>query len=319
MSGQNMLDYSYATKGTCKATAPVCHSDAPPTANIQYASRNGSTITMTRASCYPDVAFYYNDAFLARPKAEHAWLEPWVRKAWGHNVKHFGGCAVPRGANCENFGAPKPLVLFLFLTNNTSHMWSSTRFSQVDGAKRNFIKLESPSFAQDGLDGGEHGGFGPAWIKEYDRSRIGCFVRDDDARGSGFSHFPLYDFYDKIGEVVSRDRWFDRRNAKFVGTPPAPWFSFFHNLWLETGRDLRFLTQFWNLYSIHYPKSHSPSRQEWGQGGNLNIGEAIHFLSAAVGRNLTTVAASRFTTHWKPETYDAAVAKYPALLTYESL
>ncbi|KAI9094008.1 hypothetical protein DFS34DRAFT_250468 [Phlyctochytrium arcticum] len=113
----------------------------------------GSFISMKRASCYHDVAFYYNAALLARPKSETAWLEPWVRGAWGHHVKHFGGCAVPRintgtsGTRCENFGAPKPLVVFLFLSNAAYISWAGTRFHEpFDGSNRNVIKIEETSF-----------------------------------------------------------------------------------------------------------------------------------------------------------------------------
>ncbi|KAI9094009.1 hypothetical protein DFS34DRAFT_629523 [Phlyctochytrium arcticum] len=135
--------------------AAACHPDAPDTAWIQYASVNNSFVSIQRASCYHDVAFYYNDALLARAKSEYAWVEPWARQFWGYLLKHFGGCAIPRiytgtmGTRCENFGAPKPLVLFLFLTQSSLRTLTHSRFDQMDSGKRNNIKIETTSFAED--------------------------------------------------------------------------------------------------------------------------------------------------------------------------
>ncbi|KAI9103736.1 hypothetical protein DFS34DRAFT_682822 [Phlyctochytrium arcticum] len=129
------------------------------------------------------------------------------------------------------------------------------------------------------------------------------------SKGGEYSQFSLYDFFHETGDIVSRDRWYGWRETNL-------WFLFFHGLWLDNGQNINFLTKFWDLYSLHYPKIYNPSTQEWGRAGNINIGEVI-FFSAAVGRNLTTMAASRFTTGWKPLIYFAAVAQYPVLLTYE--
>ncbi|KAI9096263.1 hypothetical protein DFS34DRAFT_624591 [Phlyctochytrium arcticum] len=232
-------------------------------------------------------------------------------------LKHFGGCAVPRintgmsGTRCENFGAPKPLVLFLFLTPANFRTWSNTRYHEMDGGKRNSIKFESIFFNDDQIKdvlGHEMGGISELMTHGTFHEYVGTL--DLWSKGGGFSQFPIYDFFHQSRDFSSRDRWYSKRGSNL-------WFLFFHGLWLETGQNIHFLTKFWNNYSLHYPKSYNSTTQVWTQAGNINIGEVIHFMSAAVGRNLTATASSRFTTNWKPETYFAAVAEYPAL-TYVS-
>ncbi|KAI9094017.1 hypothetical protein DFS34DRAFT_250920 [Phlyctochytrium arcticum] len=309
--------------------AQACHPDAPATAVVEYASGNGSTTTMTRASCYFDVAFYYNAALLTRPKSEYAWFEPWVRQLWGYFRKNFGGCVVNRttdgfgGRQCENFGAPKPLVIFAFLDPVNTGSVSYCRFEDMDGANRNFIKVEGTTFVEANA----------AKVKDaigHEMSLISELVPQGTwnmgtfslwSLGWGWTRFPLYDFYHQSGDIISRDRYYNEQSVTLVNNPPdataVSWFSFFYGIWLNNGKSIRFLTKFWNYYALYFPKSQDQNSKVWNIDGEINIGEAIHFLSAAVGRNLTALAASRFNTGWKPQTYFAAVAQYPAL-TYAS-
>ncbi|KAI9094001.1 hypothetical protein DFS34DRAFT_652136 [Phlyctochytrium arcticum] len=73
ISGKNMLVQAFLSLLLESVyAAEACHPDAK-IATIQYAIVNGSFVTIERATCYHDVAFYYNDALLARPKSEYAW------------------------------------------------------------------------------------------------------------------------------------------------------------------------------------------------------------------------------------------------------
>ncbi|KAI9093999.1 hypothetical protein DFS34DRAFT_595823 [Phlyctochytrium arcticum] len=309
MSGKNMLVQAFLSLLLIESVyaAQACHSDAPTAVSVQYTSGNGSYLSLTRASCYHDVAFYYNAALLARPISEYVWLEDWVREAWAYHRKNFGG------RQCEDFGAPKPLIIYAFLDPSNTRSNTNTRYQTKDGAQRNFIKIELTSFAKTNPEVKEMIGRQMSTISEV--MTQGTFNNEGTTwlwtKEFGVSQLPLYDFFHQTGDIVSRDRWPS-------GSAPGPsWFSFFYALWLDNGKNLHFLTKFWNYYSLYYPKSHSTVLKEWGQAANINIGEAIHFLSAAVGRNLTALAASKFTTGWKPQTYFAAVAQYPAL-TYDS-
>ncbi|KAI9088192.1 hypothetical protein DFS34DRAFT_620828 [Phlyctochytrium arcticum] len=46
---------------------------------------------------------------------------------------------------------------------------------------------------------------------------------------------------------------------------------------------------------------------------DMTLGEFIHFMSAAVGRNLSTMAATKFNTGWNPQSYWNATTLYPEL------
>ncbi|KAI9094018.1 hypothetical protein DFS34DRAFT_696355 [Phlyctochytrium arcticum] len=299
MSGRNMLVKAclwllllkpiYATQ--------ACHPDAPATTVVEYTNNNGSTLTMTRASCYHDVAFYYNAALLARPKSEYAWFEPWVRQLWGYFRKNFGDCTTVNrttdsvgGRQCENYGAPKPLIIFAFLDPVNSGSAGYTRFEKEDGTYRNHIKIDGTSFVEANA----------AKVKEniaHEMANLHELMPQGTHTPArwpvwgfpyGWTHFPLYDFYHQTGDFVSRDRFYNDQTGIHSWEPPGTlgtcWFSFWYELWLETGQNIRFLTKFWNYYALYYPKWQDQDTQVWNIDGQLTIGEVILFLSAAVPR-----------------------------------
>ncbi|KAI9094049.1 hypothetical protein DFS34DRAFT_687534 [Phlyctochytrium arcticum] len=307
--------------------AQACHPDAPDVARVT-ALYNATLMNITRARCYHDVAFYYNSALQATPNFAE-WFEPFVRQLWAYNLRSFGSCAVQRnssiysGRACENFGAPKPLVIFAWLSN-TNRTYGETRFMARDGAYRNFIKIEATSFTGGAVDS----------IKD----RLGhemAIVATQGAQGTharstwalwttdyGWSRFPIYDFYHQTGDFVSRDRYYPFWAARTINGNPAgstnvAWFAFFYGLWLETGQNIKFMTKFWRYYGMYSNIPLDTSDNVYRTPEDMSLGELTHFMSASVGRNLSTTAASRFNTGWSPQSYWDAISLYPAL-TYPS-
>ncbi|KAI9094016.1 hypothetical protein DFS34DRAFT_629601 [Phlyctochytrium arcticum] len=308
----------------------ACHPDTPPTLEIAYAW-NSSKVSVTRGSCYFDVAFYYNDAFLVRPKSGVAWFEPWVRDVWAYMRRNFGSCAVPRtptsgvGRQCENFAAPKAVAVYAMLGDNAMTRQTISRFITQDGANRDHIHIYKDSFEKadaavikDGV------GQELALIAEMTAQGIHNWATPWLwSKSWGWSPFLLYDFYHQSGAIASRDRYYATKAAHFIGrgypddATGHSWFLFFHELWLNNGQNVYFMTKFWHIFSRYYPLEQISATKEWHTTKVMNIGEFAHFISAAVGRNLTSMMEPHFNTGWKPQTYFDALAEFP-FLTYDS-
>ncbi|KAI9094000.1 hypothetical protein DFS34DRAFT_696342 [Phlyctochytrium arcticum] len=177
----------------------------------------------------------------------------------------------------------------------------------MDDGRRNHIKIEATSFA-DGTIKDIIGQEMSVISETMTQGTLNEWVGTSNvwSRTNGYSQMPLYDFYHQTGDIVSRDRWYNQRKTSL-------WFLFFHGLWLETGQNLLKVLELLlallpeRIRFVRWLLESSWEHQHWGG----------HFLSAAMGRNLTTDASSRFTTSWKPLNYLNAVAQYPAL-TYDS-
>ncbi|KAI9094044.1 hypothetical protein DFS34DRAFT_595863 [Phlyctochytrium arcticum] len=315
----SVLLFFLLTKNSAEA-AEACHPDAPNVATISYAYNNTDT-TITRARCYHDVAFYYNSALRAIPNFA-GWFEPFARQLWAYHLKSFGSCAVQRnsrktsGRACENFGAPKPLVIFAWLSY-VNKSYSETRFTQDDGAYRNMIKIEATSFTGGAISD----------IKD----RLGhemTVVTTNGAQGmhapstwalwstdNGWSRFPIYDF-------ISRDRYYAYWAPRTINNNPASstnvsWFAILYSLWLETGQNIKFMTKFWQYYGKYSTLNLDTAANVYRPPGDMSLGEFTHIMSASVGRNWSTTAASTFNTGWSSSSYCNAIQSYPAL-TYRS-
>ncbi|KAI9094015.1 hypothetical protein DFS34DRAFT_250817 [Phlyctochytrium arcticum] len=101
--------------------------------------------------------------------------------------------------------------------------WAPTRYHPMNGVYRNNIKIESISFAEDALDGGADGeriknsiGHEMSVLSEmmtHGTLNDGWGTFNLWSKGSGFSQFALYDFYHQIGDIVSRDLWYNQRSS----------------------------------------------------------------------------------------------------------
>ncbi|KAI9094045.1 hypothetical protein DFS34DRAFT_251703 [Phlyctochytrium arcticum] len=310
------------TKNLAEA-AEACHPDAPNVATVSYAYNNTAT-NITRARCYHDVAFYYNSALKATPNFA-AWFEPFVRQLWAYNLKNFGDCAVQRnssfysGRACENYGAPKPLVIFAWLSN-VKKSYSVSRFLTRDGAYRHAIKIEATSFTGAAI-GDIKDMLGHEMTVIATNGAQGTLVMSTWSLWSsddGWSRFPLYDFYHQTGDLVSRSRYYSDWVTRTVNDAPdgsnnVMWFPFFYSLWLETGQNINFMTKFWQYYGTYTNLTLAVTINAYKTTIEMSVGEFTHFMSAAVGRNLTTLAASTFNTGWNAQSYRNATQLYPNL------
>ncbi|KAI9100389.1 hypothetical protein DFS34DRAFT_693102 [Phlyctochytrium arcticum] len=309
----------------------ACHPESHAVEEI-YKLDLSVTTNITRVNCYFDTVFYYNAALLARPKAEYAWLDPWVRQYWAHVRRMFGSCSVDRvndplyGRQCENYGAPKPLFVFASRIGATAYE-SSYGYPRFWYPFRNYLKIEARTFSNVALikemlahNMVDVHQMGPHGTGSYHFHNVW-------ARYGGFSHFPLYDFYYQTGETAAAtayyNRWFGWNSGDGLA-PDVDWFGFFYTLWTQSGKNLHFMRRFFDYWSSYFPMQLADWEtiegrvvRGWEPTRDMDLGELTHFLSAAIGRNISAYCATTFGSATTPKKYRDAIARFPQM-TYIS-
>ncbi|KAI9100388.1 hypothetical protein DFS34DRAFT_648308 [Phlyctochytrium arcticum] len=234
----------------------ACHPDSHAVEEIWKLDYSETTF-LTRGNCYFDTVFYQNAALLARPKTEYAWLEPWVRQYWAHVLRMFGSCSVKRvidplyGRQCENHGAPKPLFVFASRIG-ADDSESDTGYPRFWDPFRNYLKIEARTFSNAALikEMLAHAmldvhQLGPQGTGSWHFHRVWSWY-------GGFAHFPLYDFYYQTGETAAAPAYYNRWIGWPSGGGLAPnvdWFGFFYTLWMQSGKNLHFMTKSFDYWS----------------------------------------------------------------------
>jgi len=104
-----------------------------------------------------------------------------------------------------------------------------------------------------------------------------------------------YDVYLGIGRTQDADRLFDQYmdTRESFPAPDTYWFrDWFYPIYKDHGRS-KVLNEFFKLLSENFPKNGESYARR------MNMGEFVHFWSAAAGENLTQLATDAF--GWTPE------------------
>ncbi|KAI9098859.1 hypothetical protein DFS34DRAFT_649558 [Phlyctochytrium arcticum] len=92
------------------------------------------------------------------------------------------------------------------------------------------------------------------------------------------------------------------------------WFrDWLYPLWVESGNNMDSHVRLYELMSLHYPTRPSSNGKHTEYTDQLNIGDLVHFMSAAQGRSLVNMAAAVFNTGWRLDQYAASRTRFPAL------
>ncbi|WP_222598453.1 discoidin domain-containing protein [Lentzea tibetensis] len=298
----------------------TCHPDAPPTLN-DYISDHATA--MTRVSCNADAAVYFDAALLALPPAQTAWAPPFVAEVWRHYRDTYGSCAVnrplpaPIGPNCVRFGHPKPLIAFF----HQDRFHGGTVANRFDGF----------SGFRNTIDVGDNGwSINNATLRDV-ITHEECHIVEGASQGvhespafgeiwgdSKWAEICQYDFYRRSGRTADATRVFDQymnnRDDLPQGANDVAWFrDWFHPLYVETGSNMAFMDRFYGLLNQHFPKRQENDNRNLIYTRRMNAGEFVHFMSGAVGRDLSNVAQQAFNSGFSRAQFDQARTAFPGI------
>ncbi|MFS8101871.1 discoidin domain-containing protein [Lentzea alba] len=298
----------------------TCHPDAPTTLTDYVAEH---TTLMTRVSCNADVAVYFDPALLALPPSQTAWAAPFVAEVWRHYRETYGSCAVnrplpaPIGPNCTRFGYPKPLLAF-FHQDRYHGGTVVNRFDDFAGFRNT-------------IDVGDNGwSINNATLRDV-ITHEECHIVEGASQGvhespafgeiwgdSKWAEICQYDFYRKSGRTDDATRVFNQymnnRDNLPQGAQQAAWFrDWFHPLYLETGSTMAFMDRFFGLLNQHFPKRLENDNRNLIYTRRMNAGEFVHFMSGAVGRNLSGLAQQAFNSGFNRAQFDQARVNFPGI------
>ncbi|KAI9103725.1 hypothetical protein DFS34DRAFT_605575 [Phlyctochytrium arcticum] len=129
----------------------------------------------------------------------------------------------------------------------------------------------------------------------------------DIYRQETFPNMCVYDFFNRTtGYAAEAAIWYNTLMSTVQSSipPGAVHVNWFKNWYLplfeEHGNSLSVQSTYYGLLSRYFPTSVDGMGMA-GYVRRATVGEYIHFMSAAVGRNLEGTATVLFNTGWKPE------------------
>ncbi|KAI9098853.1 hypothetical protein DFS34DRAFT_593454 [Phlyctochytrium arcticum] len=290
---------NWLTIGTHTADAGCykCHKDAPLFFN-GYLDRAQTTPKFTRVVCNKDVPIYMDPEVRNVARSTTRWLIPFITNAWRHIKKTYGSCAVPReifgvpGPNCENFGVRNPILC--------SWEWLGTDLTETPFTMLDYVLSGACAWPPKRV------------AKELSLSLANVFGIKT------LTALCLYDLFNKTGFAADAAFEYSTQRGLSYDSPPGSTDTYFfrdwlYPLWVDSGNNMDSHVRLYELLSLHYPTKRSANGKHAEYVSQLNIGDLVHFMSAAQGRSLAAMAAAAFNTGWKPTQYATSRTKFPAL------
>jgi hypothetical protein len=295
-----------------------CTPDAPAMFSDDYVAEH--TERMTRVFCNSDIAVYFDDDLRNLPAGGTSWVAPFLTDVWRHYKDNYGSCSVPRnlpapiGPGCERFGQEQ---LFAFFHQN-KHFGGTVanRFDEFSGFRNT-------------IDAGDNGwSVNNATLRDV-ITHEACHIVEGASQGvhespafgeiwgdSKWAEICQYDFYQRTGRTADATRVFNQfmagRDNLPSGANGAAWFrDWFHPLWVESGRNVAFMDRFFGLLSRDFPKRPENNNRNQIYTRRMNAGEFVHFMSGAVGRDLSNMAAQAFNSGFSRAQFEQAQRDFP--------
>ncbi|KAI9098046.1 hypothetical protein DFS34DRAFT_593534 [Phlyctochytrium arcticum] len=278
-------------------------------------------VNLTKVYCNHDVAIYYDDDMRALNRSQTRWVGPFMTEVYRFLKTSYGSCSVardippPMGPGCEQFGLPKPLFVYCHENKLLGGMASFRH--NADTTYKNIIDVGAKNwyFDDDALQ--------DVLVHET------CHMAE--AAGQGVNGSPMisvwgdskwaelcvFDFYNRTGRTAEASRVYTTFSANTDNNLPVnganvAWFKdFFYPLWVEKSNSAMFMEDFFGLLSQYYPTVADTINIKYAH--DLNIGEFIHFMSGAVGRDLSGNAPTVFNSGWNATQFTNAKAAFPAV------
>jgi hypothetical protein len=299
--------------------AAACHHDAPPTLPDYISDEPTRT---TRLTCSTEAAIYGDDGVLAMPSSQIRWVAPFVENLWRYIKREYGSCAVrrelsaPIGPGCEEFGTPKPLIVFLISKGGGGTI--ALRFDEFSGF-RNTVWVSDQDWNVD------NGVLRDVLVHEA------CHIVEGGGQGvhespafevwgdSKWAEFCMYDFYVNTGRAYDAKRIFNefmgQRDNLPEGARNVAWFrDWFFPLWEQSGRNAQVMHRFFRSLSQRFPTRLENGGQNLIYSRRMTTGEFVHFMSGAAGKDLSARASAAFGTGYNPAQFNNARRDFP--ITY---
>ena len=301
------------TGGTCNPAAPDSFAD-------DYVAAH--TEALTRVFCDSNIAVYFDNDLRALPPAGTQWVFPFLGDVWRHYKDNYGSCAVARdlpppiGPGCERFGQEQ---LYAFFHQN-KHFGGTVanRFDAFSGFRNT-------------IDAGDNGwSVNNATLRDV-ITHEACHIVEGASQGvhespafggiwgdSKWAEICQYDFYVRTGRTADANRVFTQftngRDNLPTGAQNAAWFrDWFFPLWQESGNNVAFMDRFFGLLNRFFPKRTENQGRNFIYDRRMNAGEFVHFMSGAVGRDLSNMAQQAFNSGFSRAQFDAARAAFPGI------
>ncbi len=312
---------------TIDETDPGCHADAPRERRVYLREYSHTGRTLYRIGCDKDAAVYLDGISRAQGERVAAWILPYARDVWRYVKDAYGSCAVPvtlppEIGSCERMGEPKPLLLYA-LSDEPMFGMPQYRWHVAYGGRPSIIWLFRPEgfkeihllrdmITHEACHHAEGGGQGI-----LDSPTFG-----DDVWGDGpWPEFCGFDFYVQSGRSADALRFYnDAVNRKAMvplGTSGTMWFQdWFYPLWRDGGGNAEVMQHYFELLARYWPTDQNPM---YGHAGarqyrpTMNVGEFVHFMSGALGKDLSGRAKKAFNSAWDEAQFAKAKADYPKI------
>lgn len=297
-----------------------CDPPAPAEFADDYVAAH--TQRVTRVFCDTDVAVYFDDDLRGLPASGTSWTGPFLKEVWRHYKDNYGTCAVPRdlpapiGPGCERYGQEQ---LFAFFHQN----------KHFGGTVAN--RFDSFSGFRNTIDAGDNGwSVNNATLRDV-ITHEACHIVEGANNGvhespafqvwgdSKWAEICQYDFYVRTGRTADASRVFNQFTSNRDSLPPgasnAAWFrDWFFPLWQQTGGNVAFMDRFFGLLSRFFPKHLENQNRNFIYDRRLNAGEFVHFMSGAVGRDLSEMAEGAFNTGFNRAQFEQAQRDFPGVV-----
>ncbi|KAI9091889.1 hypothetical protein DFS34DRAFT_634493 [Phlyctochytrium arcticum] len=103
-------------------------------------------------------------------------------------------------------------------------------------------------------------------------------------------------------------------NDRPSGSNDVFWFRDWHYpLRVQMGNSLAFYNTFFGFLNEYFPTVLENGGANLAYVRKLDVGEYVHFMSAAVGQSLVSKASTAFNSGWIPSKFATARVTFPAL------
>jgi hypothetical protein len=251
---------------------------------------------LQRVAYNDDVALYFDSGV---PAAAADWLLPFMTKVWRYTRQTYGEF---KNANTDG-------RLYQISHQGRYSGGHPSTYMDVSHDLRNVSDCGPGPWTNKSYDIPTHE---VSHVVEGSNNGVGGSPQFGLWGDSKWAEFYLYDVFVALGMTADAQRVY---TAFMNGSDSYPqagtkWFrDWFYPLWRDHGH-AQVMVRYFKLLSQHFPRNAAGNRYS----RNMNMGEFVHFMSGAAGKNLRAQAATAFgPTHPTDQEFAKAQADFPGI------